>query len=321
MTTSRPRDDVARIPDDRRGGEDRALSRADDPPHDRARRVARRPCAWCERRARRVPHPAARPRPLAVHRRRRRLRQRGTMTVAASTDPRKPRVELRRRRSNGTISTTPTVRWTDADGMRRRRKFDTSKKPTSNGACLALELTQTGHHRRGQGQHLGRALAGLPRRCRRATRDGHHHQLRPLLGQTPRAPLRRHADGRDHTPLGRPMARRHARQGHRPRDGPPGDGLVTGHVHARSRMGRSRAQSGQRRTQTASGRIRAIEVLDPAPSNASAAPCSPTATTSRPRSSASSPTPASDPARASAWSAATSARTPSWSSKPCPTAR
>ena len=67
------------------------------------------------------------------------------MTVAASTDPRKPRVELRRRRrSDGTMSTTPTVRWTDADGMRRRRKFDTFEEADLERARLALELAQTG---------------------------------------------------------------------------------------------------------------------------------------------------------------------------------
>jgi integrase len=66
------------------------------------------------------------------------------MTVAA-TDPRKPRVELRRRRrADGTMSTTPTVRWTDADGMRRRRKFDTFEEADLERARLALELAQTG---------------------------------------------------------------------------------------------------------------------------------------------------------------------------------
>jgi hypothetical protein len=59
------------------------------------------------------------------------------MTVAA-TDPRKPCMELRRRRrSDGTVSTTPTVRRTGADGTRRRRKFDTFEEAN-------LELAQTG---------------------------------------------------------------------------------------------------------------------------------------------------------------------------------
>jgi hypothetical protein len=66
------------------------------------------------------------------------------MTVAAF-DPPKPRVELRRRhRSDGTLSATPTVRWTDADGTRRRRKFDTFEEADLERARLARELAQTG---------------------------------------------------------------------------------------------------------------------------------------------------------------------------------
>jgi hypothetical protein len=65
------------------------------------------------------------------------------MTVAV--DPRKPRIELRRRRrADGSISTTPTVRWTDPDGSRRRRAFDTFEEADLERARLALELAQTG---------------------------------------------------------------------------------------------------------------------------------------------------------------------------------
>jgi hypothetical protein len=66
------------------------------------------------------------------------------MTVAAS-DPRKPA-------SNCAVAAAPTepcprrptVRWTDADGTRRRRKFDTFEEADLERARLALELAQTG---------------------------------------------------------------------------------------------------------------------------------------------------------------------------------
>jgi integrase len=65
------------------------------------------------------------------------------VTVAA--DPRKPRVELRRRRrADGTVSVKSTVRWTDPDGTRRRRGFDTFEEADLERARLALELAQTG---------------------------------------------------------------------------------------------------------------------------------------------------------------------------------
>lgn len=65
------------------------------------------------------------------------------MTVAA--DPRKPRVELRRRRrADGSVSVKSTVRWTDLDGTRRRRGFDTFEEADLERARLALELAQTG---------------------------------------------------------------------------------------------------------------------------------------------------------------------------------
>jgi hypothetical protein len=65
------------------------------------------------------------------------------MTVAA--DPRKPLVELRRRRrADGTVSVKSTVRWSDQDGTRRRRGFDTFEEADLERARLALELAQTG---------------------------------------------------------------------------------------------------------------------------------------------------------------------------------
>lgn len=65
------------------------------------------------------------------------------MTLAF--DSRKPRVELRRRRrTDGSISTTPTVRWTDQDGARRRLSFDMFEEADLERARLALELAQHG---------------------------------------------------------------------------------------------------------------------------------------------------------------------------------
>jgi integrase len=60
-------------------------------------------------------------------------------------DDRRPRVEIRRRRrADGTVSEVPTVRYTDAAGVRRRRRCASVEDAEFERARLALELTQNG---------------------------------------------------------------------------------------------------------------------------------------------------------------------------------
>jgi hypothetical protein len=146
------------------------------------------------------------------------------MTVAA--DPRKPGVQLRRRRrANGTVSVKTTVRWTDQDGTRRRRGFETFEEADLERARLALELAQTGTI----GGTKDNTLAALwpiyradaVARLAEATIISYDRcwsrHLSPRFGDVPLDEI---------TP--RSVAQWHAGQGHRPRDRASGDGVVAG---------------------------------------------------------------------------------------------
>jgi hypothetical protein len=93
------------------------------------------------------------------------------VTVAA--DPRRPRVELRRRRrADGSRSTTPTVRWTDPDGSRRRRAFDTFEEADLERARLSAALARRGQSMSGStatARPTMRSSSDCGSRCRSRT--------------------------------------------------------------------------------------------------------------------------------------------------------